>query len=656
MSARLRAGARVAAAAACAAAAVATAGPRDTLTFHRDPGRSGWAPLESELTRAAVTDPRFGLRWESPQLDFWEGSPPRLYASPLYVDRARIPMGDRSERVLSVIIAASSNGFVYAINASDLTGVGAGAILWRRHLGAPCRFEPVLLDGIPTGVLATPVIDLVRKRVYVTSCVRERGWQAFALDLGSGELASGWPVALDEAVFRQPGVHRNAGTGAQGAPRRHDTRVQRGALNLSPDGSRLYLTFGESATGWLVAVDTAAARVTSAFATVAEPHHSSGGIWGAGGAAVDDDGSVFVATGTGFSGFVDQPRDWVQSVLMLADTQEGWELRGTYTPFNYCQTATMDVDLGSGGVALVPTLDSTTTATPRLLVLGGKQGNAYLLDRSRLPGRLDRRQPCSEDASSDASLLGPGLQPQFGKRGPLNVFGPYSERDAALDMARGRSVPAYFRDERRRSYVFMTGSTKAGAGDSASMPPSLARLEIVIAPGAAAHLRIDQVEKTRALENPGSPVVTSHGGLEAIVWVLDENARRSALLAGPDPPSPLLYAFDALTLAQLWRSAPGELHPSGKYNEPAFARGRVFTGTDRIQAFGLPQEAIDGGQVYEGHCAQCHDHPQGRIPPRELIAMRPYESIVEALTGGVMREQGDALSLAEIDAVAKYLH
>jgi hypothetical protein len=29
------------------------------------------------------------------------------------------------------------------------------------------------------------------------------------------------------------------------------------------------------------------------------------------------------------------------------------------------------------------------------------------------------------------------------------------------------------------------------------------------------------------------------------------------------------------------------LHTSGKYNQPVTARGTVFVGTDRIQAFGL---------------------------------------------------------------------
>lgn len=661
---------------------VAAAGPQDILTFHRDPQRTGWSSAETELTRSSVAGHSFGLVWESPQLDGFEGKPPRLYASPLYVDQVTLSAGEHAGGTFPVVFAASNVGFVYAVSAFKAHGLDPGTILWRTNLGAPCMLQPAPLDGVATGVLSTPVIDGARNRLYVTSCEASKGWQAHALDLASGKPLAAWPVRLDEATFDAPGMNRNAGAAA--APRRFDFRVQRGALNLSPDGALLYVTFGETATGWIVAVDTATARIASAFATVAMPHRSSGGIWGAGGPAVDANGNVFVVTGTGFSGFVDQPHDWVQSVLMFAHPgRDGLVLGGTYTPFNYCETATMDIDLGSGGVALLPDLDSAATSTPRLMVIGGKQGNVYLVDRNLMPGRLDRRQACSTDSSSDASLLPPENQPQFGKRGPLNVFGPYSDKDAAMDAARGRSVPAYFRDADGTGYVLVTGSTKKAQGSSVSVPPSLARLEIVATSGKPAYLRVDQLERSLVFENPGSPVVTSNAAEDAIVWVLDENARRSALLTGASAPQPVLYALDALTFELLWKSAPGELNTSGKYNEPAVARGSVFVGTDRIQAFGLggrPVErtaasiehkavaidgariagdgsgaTIDGAAIYVQRCAACHENPEGRIPPRSLIASRPHDRIVEVLTHGSMRPMAEGLSTEEIEAVARYL-
>jgi hypothetical protein len=240
-------------------------------------------------------------------------------------------------------------------------------------------------------VLSTPVIDLERRRLYVTHCDPDKRWQAYALDLAGGAILPGWPVRLDEATLNA--ANRNAGPPV--APtRRFDFRVQRGALNLSPDGASLYVTFGETETGWIAAVDTANARVASAFAAQAMPHRGSGGIWGAGGPAVDEQGNVFVVTGTGFNGFIDRPNDWTQSVMMLANAPgEGFVLRGTYTPFNHCASATMDIDLGSGGAALLPDLDPAGSATPRLMVIGGKQGNAYLLaaaGAARPPAAMQR--------------------------------------------------------------------------------------------------------------------------------------------------------------------------------------------------------------------------------------------------------------------------
>ncbi|MGX5731111.1 ThuA domain-containing protein [Pseudoxanthomonas beigongshangi] len=669
-----------------ATSGVVTASTGDATTFHADRQRSGWHRHQPGLTPARVRDPSFGLLWESPQLDAYEGQPPRLYASPLYLSQVRMTTGQHQGQTFRVVFAASSHGHVYAINAARAGDVAAGRILWQTQLAPPCHLQPAPLDLVPTGVLSTPVIDVARGRLYVTSCDPKQRWQAYALDIGSGKVVEGWPVRLDEARFNA--VNANAGPSLVPPKRRFDFRVQRGALNLSPDGSRLYVTFGETETGWLVAVDTVHPRVASAFAAVAMPHRGSGGIWGAGGPALDTEGNVFVVTGSGFDGYRDQPHDWTQSVLKLSDAaNEGLRLRGTYTPFNHCGTAKMDIDLGSGGISLLAELEPSLTTTPRLMMVGGKQGNAYLLDRDHLPGKLDRRPACGLAAATDGSLLAPSPQPQFGGRGPLNVFGPYSEQDAAMDQARGRSVPAYYRDGQGMIHVYMTGNTRRAEGSADAVPPSLVRLRVATTPGQPAHLAIERRQMEQVLINPGSPVVSSDGARDPIVWVLDENARRSAPLAGTDSPAPVLYAFDGKNLDLLWKSAPGELHTSGKYNEPVFADGVVVVGTDRIQAFGpdaparvakrgpVPADAVpvaprgadsstsvavadsglDGATLFQQRCAACHDHPQGNIPPRSLLESRSRAYIVDTLTLGAMRAQAAGLSRHDIEKIANHL-
>src|SRR5262249_54212261 len=56
--------------------------------------------------------------------------------------------------------------------------------------------------------------------------------------------------------------------------------------------------------------------------------------------------------------------------------------------------------------------------------------------------------------------------------------------------------------------------------------------------------------------------------------------------------APTLYAYNALTMQPLWSSAYQQLDLGGKYNTLADARGNIFVGTDRVQAFGLTNDTI----------------------------------------------------------------
>ena len=63
----------------------------DKLTYHSDAQRSGWNPHEQVLTPASVASAAFGLRWQTPILDYAEGVPPRVFATPLYVSGIELP-------------------------------------------------------------------------------------------------------------------------------------------------------------------------------------------------------------------------------------------------------------------------------------------------------------------------------------------------------------------------------------------------------------------------------------------------------------------------------------------------------------------------------------------------------------------------------------
>jgi hypothetical protein len=567
----------------------------NTVTFHVDSQRTGWYQTETILTPANVSAPGFGQLWDTPQFDVVNiggtDYAPHMFASPLYIDSVLLSGGPYAGRQLQVVFAATGNGFVYAVNAFDNSVGGplvtAGTILWSTRLGAPSRGPD---GGVPLGVLSTPTIDLnaTPPRIYVTADTTDggRSWKVFALNLTNGSVISGWPLIIQDSTVGP--INRNGPTTFQST----GAMSQRGGLNLSPDGRLLYVPFGaygDGGAGWLVAVDTLTPSLASAFAggPSGTRAFANAGMWGAGGPAIDSVGRVYDTTGNGPADVREEPGYWGESLLAW-DPGSPLQLAGTYSPWNWCQMDDADTDLGGDTPMIIPDLDPSTTSTPHLVAFGSKQGTAYLIDRDSLPRGRVRRQPCNlTDPSVDESLLGPDLLPPFNTVAPLLVFGPYSELYTMSDNAKARTTPAYFRGADGTSYVFYSGATKSCESCREPVPPGLARLRVVTSPGAPAYLTVDATDSDLGLFSPGSPVVTSNGTDNAIVWVLDANVYRSQPLIGSNVPHPVLYAIDATTMRLLWNSPADQLNVGGKYNAVAVARGVVFVGTDRIQAYGL---------------------------------------------------------------------
>lgn len=652
----------------------------DKLTYHNNKQRTGWNPLETKLTPQSVQGTKFAQLWQSPVFESVDGDEARLFASPLYIDQLTFSKGPYKGKTLSVVFAATDVGYVYAVNAAQSGTIAPGTILWKQRISdkKPSRF----------GNISTPVIDLQSQRIYMVGNNGSTPDKVYAMDITSGEQIANWPIALDSATINAPGVKRNGNTNFPS----NRLLIQRGALNLNADASRLYVTFAGN-WGWIISIDTKAGAVAAAF-SVTTKAEENGGIWASGGPSIDSDGYLHMATGSnvqvilrklGIPGvFPDSENNWGQSFIRLRDDPEkGFVLAGTYSPFNWAISQMNDIDLSSSGTVVID-LDPATTSTPHLLVGGGKQGNVYLIDRANMPGSLVKRPAITADASKDGSLLSPEIQPQFGTVGPINVFGPYGDENAMNDQARSRTTSAYFKSDNGKNYVFATGSAKKGEKLDVSTPPGLARLEIVTSPGKPAYLKIDQLEMTQTFHNPSSPMITSNGGKDAIVWVLDTNAPRTTPFKGPKATQrPVLYAFDALTFKLLWKSAPDELAGTGKYNEVTVTKGVVYVGTDRIQAFGVlpangkrptfaspysnvvastdkatpadPKVLEAGKTLVTGRCAVCHSSGTPGIPTMETISKLEKSRIVDALTTGVMKPQAEGLTRMDVRAIAEYL-
>jgi mono/diheme cytochrome c family protein len=640
----------------------------DKVAFHGNAAREGWNDSETVLTPKEVARASFGQIWQSPVFDSAGAAPPRLFASPLFLGSVKQHSGPLAGQSVPVAYAVASTGFAYAVLAADREGSPAGTILWRRQLTpTPCQNGEM-------GSIATPVIDKAKGRIYVTSCRDDWAWDVHALDLATGEEAQAWPVEISHRTM-PASINRNGSTRFEPG----QIYFQRGALNLSADGARLYVTFGPDLQGFLVSVDTQRAAVASAFSSMPRSDMQQGGMWGASGATIDRQGRIHVVTGASFASalakrgipgvYPESDGAWGQSILQFVDDRRtGLKLAGTYSPFNYCQTAAADIDIASGGAVAIE-LDPRRTATPHLLAQGsGKQGVAYLLDRAHLPGNANRRHACSSDPASDGSLLAPSPQPELGTRGPVVVFGPYSDSIGMVNSAKSRATPARFGTADGREYLYFAGSSKTGADFGTNVPPGLVRLAIALSPGKPAWLVRDAQETTVTFQNPGSPVVSSNGGRNGIVWVLDVNMPRSANVFLPQAPGALLRAFDALTLKPLWDSGQA-LYPTGKYNEPAVVQGMVIVGTDRLQAFGLrggsarsfaDYQPVGGGTsaglaLFGARCASCHEQAGTGAPARNALAAMDRARIVTALTSGKMQAMAEGLGSAEIDAIVDFV-
>jgi hypothetical protein len=565
-----------------------------------------------------------------------------LYASPLYQDSITIQgsgnaanhAGDGVQsasfqgKTLGVVFAATGGGSVYAIAAQDTagtTGIAPGTILWKTHLGNPYGG----IDGNSIGVLSTPIIDVASGRIYVTASVTDyllpssdpnhgqNNWEVFALNLADGSLVPGWPLAFTQSQL--DALNQNTLNGPNAVPFSPGGADQRGALALSPDGSTLYVDFacyGASNPGWMTTVATGVSNgssdgqtpaIMSAYsATDSTATNANGGMWGAGGPTVDAAGNVFVSTGDSPNGTGQTPGAWGNSVLEWAPGQT-LKLTGAYSPWNYQTQDTIDSDLGGGSPILVQ-LPAGSSTTTELLAVGGKQGNGYLVDAGNnlnnptpnpngspapYPASLTQRPPVVAP-DQDPSLYDPNTARSYfspAQPGPLALFGPYNETSASGNTAKARDTPATFTGPDGTHYVIWAGSSKAAVGSGTPVAPSLYLTKVVASPGRPAFLSI-AAQDAQVMSLPGANMITANGTANPVDWVLDAGVQRTDGLTSLANGAPTLYAYDALTMQPLWSSAYEQLDQGGKYNTITAARGEVFVGNDRIQAFGLTSDTI----------------------------------------------------------------
>jgi outer membrane protein assembly factor BamB len=292
-------------------------------TYFGDTARSGVA-LGGPASLGA-----FRKEWVSPRLD---GD---LYAQPLLV-------GNR-------IVIATEGDSVYSLDASD------GTIVWKTHLGEPVPRSSMPCGNVdPVGITSTPVVDPSANRIYVVGMVQPGRHMLFELDLLSGRLIDSVRVDADGA---DPLVHN-----------------QRAALALS--NGKLFIPYGGrygdcgDYHGRVVSVSVSPSGLGS-VASYTLPTQGQGGFWAPPGAAVANDGTLYLTSGNSSS---TTSYDYGNSVVRLSAELK---LIDSFAPTNWAMLNRGDADLGSTGPVLLP--------ASRVFQVG-KSGIGYLLDAEHLGG------------------------------------------------------------------------------------------------------------------------------------------------------------------------------------------------------------------------------------------------------------------------------
>jgi hypothetical protein len=498
-------------------------------TSQYDNARTGADVHETILTPRKVNANQFGKVLTLPV----DGD---VYAQPLYLPHVAIP-GKGTHNVLFV---ATEYDSVYAFDAD----ARSQAPLWHASFYDPGKaIEPLTPEEVACpfivpviGITSTPVIDAARATIYVLARTSERGGyfqKLHALDLTTGAEQRGSPVTIKaSAPHKTLGLVPNA---VDFDPLRENPRA---ALLLS--NGQVYLSWASSCDvgpyhGWVIAYDARTLQQAGVFNT--SPDDEQSGIWaGDAGPAADADGNVFVATGNGtFDAASKGGRDYGDSVLRLTLTASGLTVADYFTPFDQARLNSADNDLGSGGPVLLP---DQPGPHPHLLVVGGKGGTIYVIDRDRM-GKFQ-----AADNSHAVQTL-PAHDMIFGAAAYWNGHLYYLASNDVL-----------------RDYAVRDGQLSLAAQGSVHF----------IDPGA-------------------TPTISANGTKDGIVWVIQTKGFQA-----PDRRS-VLHAFEAANVAhELYNSGQNSDRDWAgrtlRFTIPTVANGRVYVGTkNEVDVFGLLPKA-----------------------------------------------------------------
>ena len=351
-------------------------------TYHYDALRTGWNEQESSLSASAFPA-TFGVL-HTVALD------DQVDAQPLLVANEAIAGG-----VHNVVYVVTESNSVYAIDAAS------GAVLVSRNLGAAVPMPLGCTNNGPNvGINSTPVIDTATQRLYVIAYVNRASpqYQLHALNLQT--LADAVPPVTVTASHRL----------TDGSTYKFNASVQRQRPGLLEANGTVYAGFGSFcdfagsvSRGWVLGWSASNLaplpnnELTDQQATSPSNFFLSS-VWMSGYGLASNGRTVFFATGNSDCNFyvtpeLCPPQSTYDGVTNIQESAVSMQpslaaISGIFTPANVFSLDMQDLDLGGGGVMLLP----TQSGGAKLATAAGKDGRLFLLSQLSPGTALDVHQ------------------------------------------------------------------------------------------------------------------------------------------------------------------------------------------------------------------------------------------------------------------------
>lgn len=514
------------------------------FTQHGDIGRTGQNVNETALTLANVNSTTFGKL-------FAQAVDGQLYAQPLYVPNVTI-----AGQTHNVIYVATEADSVFAFDADSNTGANANP-LWRASLidtahGAAAGATPVdAVNGINcnalvplVGVTSTPVIDPSTNTMYVVAKSAEN--KGYVQRLHAIDITTGAEKSQGAAVIA--GSVSGTGDGSSNGTLAFNPQMHLNRPGLLLLNGVVYVGFASNCDtppfhGWIFAYDAATSSLRAVYAST--PNGSDGGIWNSGaGLSGDSNANLYIATGNGTFDTAQNPStDLGDSIVKLFLNGSTLNATDYFTPYNQSADNSGDLDVGSGGVLLLP---DQPGSHPHQLVLAAKGRWMYEVDRDQMT--LNNLHYCQPNCTSDPQII--------------TEFQPVGD---------SWCIPAYWNGSIYYGGTNVPVSVYPLNGGILSSPASSIASNPILFPGP-------------------TPSISANGSTNGIVWVVD-----ASNYGGSGPPSApaILHALNASNVAiELYNTTQVSnrdvMGNAVKFVVPTVANGKVYVGTQtEVDVYGL---------------------------------------------------------------------